>query len=336
MLAEFQITCLFLMGCGSCCASAIRVGPDTCPDDEAGDADVSDGRHPLFKVFVETAAIPQISHYRVLRRLGSGSSADVYLVEDTESEEYYAAKVYSTRGRQGGKRDESIVAAIEKEITIMRACSHPNIVPVFDVVSDSWTITLSVIITYAKKGSLLPPRFISDPISEERCQRVFAQLASAVCAMHTANVVHRDIKPENIFVLENDSVLLGDFSSATFVDPESDLVYGHEGTPLFYSPEECVGETFRGKPADIWSMGVSLYLMVFGHLPFGGGLSSDAYVSQLMSVFKSIQEDELKLDPSIPISADLENLLFKLLDKNSETRLTAEQVVDHPWVTQAN
>jgi serine/threonine protein kinase len=92
------------MGClSSCsrCSRGARVGPATSPDDEPEDDDFSDGRHPLFKEFFNTAAIPQISHYIVRRLLGSGSSADVYLVEDTETDEYHAAKVYSTRGRRG-------------------------------------------------------------------------------------------------------------------------------------------------------------------------------------------------------------------------------------------
>jgi serine/threonine protein kinase len=230
---------------------------------------------------------------------------------------------------------EQMITKIEREIAIMHSCSHPNIVGLHEVLEDCDTDSLILIVTYADHGSLLPQRFVSDPIPEERCRWIFAQIAEAVRAIHVVNIVHRDIKPENILTCDRDHVLLADFSAAKCLADDSDLISDIDGTPAFYSPEECRGELYHAKPADIWSMGVSLYLMVFGHLPFFDAIEPEGYLTQLFKILKAIQESELKLDPNLNISEDLSDLLFRLMDKNAQTRLTAEQVLAHPWVVKA-
>jgi [calcium/calmodulin-dependent protein kinase] kinase len=153
--------------------------------------------------------------------------------------------------------------------------------------------------------------------------------------LHAINVVHRDIKPENILIGANDHVYLADFSAAKMLSPDSDFANDTDGTPAFYSPEECRGQGYHAKPAEVWSLGVSLYLMAFGHLPFYDQGEPDSYAQQLFKVFKAIQEVELAFDPEIKVSDEMRDILLRLLDKNPETRLTIEEGLAHPWVARA-
>jgi [calcium/calmodulin-dependent protein kinase] kinase len=228
-----------------------------------------------------------------------------------------------------------MIHKIEHEIEIMQACSHPNIVRLEEALDDEDTDSFILILTYAEHGSLLPQKFQSDPIPEDRCCWLFAQMLQAVHALHSIHVMHRDIKPENVLIGANDHVYLADFSAARALDPQTDLIGDIDGTPAFYSPEECRGELYHAKPADVWSLGVSLYLMVYGHLPFYDSSEPDSYAQRLFKVFKCIQEADVRLDPDISVSDELRDLLVKLLDRNPETRPTIKEALAHPWVVKA-
>jgi serine/threonine protein kinase len=324
-----------------CSGSKTKVGPaepdpTPPPPETPSDEGYCEPRYLSFNSFFNEVSNPQVFEYRFLRSIGCGSHAEVYLVEHTETHQKYAAKVYSKAAAFRVTLSQGqMIDKIEHEIEIMRTCSHPNVVHLEEALDDEDTDSIILIITYAEHGSVLPQKFTSDPIPEARCCWLFAQMLHAVRAIHAMHVIHRDIKPENILIGNDDHVYLADFSAAKALDPDTDLIADTDGTPAFYSPEECRGEMYHAKPAEVWSLGVSLYLMVFGHLPFYDQSQPDSYAQQLFRVFRSIQEAEVKLDPAIEVSENLADLIVKLLEKNAEARLTIAQALEHPWVVSA-
>lgn len=291
-----------------------------------------------FQAFFSEAQEPQIFEYHFIKNLGHGSHATVYLAENTETNEKFAAKVYcKTVLYKNTIMDvEPMIMKVTREIEIMAGFKHPNIMSLKEVLDDDHTNSVIFIIPFADKGSLLPQDTSTEPIEEKRAQFIFAQIAEAVKTLHEERVAHRDIKPENIMMFGNEKAVLADFSSAKVIDGESDLVEDSDGTPAFYSPEECLGKPFHAFPADIWALGVSLYLMIFGHLPFFDIKSDGYYLTQLYTISQQIIHNDLIFDPEIKISKELENFFIRILEKDPEKRYKITDVLNDPWVVGAN
>ena len=278
---------------------------------------------------------PQILEYKFIRSIGRGAHAEVYLVEQIEMKEYYAAKIYSKSFLyRNTLNHEQMINKVMRELEIMNMFAHRNIIHLKEVLDDDETNSVILILFYASHGSLLPRGSHSKPIPEARCQWIFAQVALALREVHNMNVVHRDIKPENILMHDDDRAVLSDFSASMLLEGDG-ILEDTDGTPVYYSPEECSGSSYLAKPTDVWALGVSLYVMVFGHLPFFD-LSNDAYyLTQLAKISQMIQEKPVELDPEIEVSDELRDLFTKILDKDPKTRLTIDEVLEHPWVKQA-
>lgn len=289
-----------------------------------------------FNTLMSQTENPQIFEYRFEKMIGRGGHAQVYLVTHVETNENFAAKIYTrTLLYRNLAERERILERIMREVDIMSRFDHRNIMKLREVLDDEETNSIIFIIPYASRGSLLPRNSTSTPIPEHRAKWIFAQIAVAVSEIHKANVVHRDIKPENVMMGDDDKAMLADFSTSVELPPGDDMVEDTEGTPVYYSPEECRGLPYHAKPADVWALGASLYVMIFGRLPFFAFDDTGYYLTQLLKVSRMIQENPIEFLPEIPISAELRDLLVKMMDKNPETRLTIDEVIDHPWVKSA-
>lgn len=312
---------------------------DTMQNGESGFTQTSTGdwrEWMSFNTFMNETENPQIFEYKFERMIGRGSHGQVYMVNHVETNEKFAAKIYTKPFLYKNSIErERLWERIAREIEIMSRFKHRNIMKLTEVLDDEETNSIIFILPYASHGSLLPCNATSNPIPEERAKWIFAQLAVAVKELHDANVVHRDIKPENVMMCDNDLAMLADFSTSMEVPPGNDILEETDGTPVYYSPEECMGCPFRAKPADVWSLGVSLYVMVFGRLPFFTFDDTGYYLTQLVKVSRMIQNDPVEFPAEISISSELRDLLEKVMDKNPDDRLTIEQVLDHPWVKSA-
>ncbi|KAJ3410503.1 hypothetical protein HDV05_003693 [Chytridiales sp. JEL 0842] len=159
----------------------------------------------------------------------------------------------------------------------------------------------------------------NDWLPEDRARVVFAQVAKAVMYLHSRGVVHRDIKDENIVIDSNYYVKLIDFGSAA-VEPKGHpncLFDRFYGTVQYASPEILRGEQYRGRATDVWAMGVLLYTILFGEVPFA---TSEQATS---APFKS---------PRFKIHPEALKLIAWMLEKDPRKRPTAEQVYMHPWI----
>jgi [calcium/calmodulin-dependent protein kinase] kinase len=137
--------------------------------------------------------------------------------------------------------------------------------------------------------------------------------------VHAQGVVHRDIKPDNLLITDDDVLKIVDFGVSEMFEKKSEMLTNKSaGSPAFLPPELCVTNhgDISGKAADIWSMGVSLYCLRFGKIPFER--------SGVLDMYEAIKNDEVEFDTTC--EPDLLDLLNKLLDKNPKTRITMTEM----------
>lgn len=243
---------------------------------------------------------------------------------------------------------------------ILEWCGKGAIVPLIDGDSadnnDSGKSSSSSFSSSSSSSASSPSR----ACTIDQCRLYFRDMILGIEYLHSQGVIHRDIKADNILLDEDDVVKIADFGVSEILDPENDIITKTVGSPAYMAPElaalsshaglklhaEHKGinvSTLSGKSTDIWSMGVTLYLLVYGKLPFRGDTLAD--------LFASIVNDEIELPSpqSTPGTADtdsdncsdddedddenLRDLLAKILTKIPSKRITMAELRLHPWVT---
>ncbi|XP_052895946.1 PAS domain-containing serine/threonine-protein kinase [Anopheles moucheti] len=205
---------------------------------------------------------------------------------------------------------------IPMEIYLLTHVKHPNIVTVFDVFENEKFFQL-VMEVHGSGMDLFEFIDRRPALTEKLGCYIFRQIANAVDYLHSLNILHRDIKDENIIIDQHFHVKLIDFGSATFMQ-EGKLFSTFYGTTEYCSPEVLAGNKYAGPELEMWSLGVTLYVLMFFENPF-------------LDI-----EETLKSELIIPqeISPELEYVLLALLDKNPKTRITMKQLIGTEWLTQ--
>lgn len=334
--------------------------------------DPATGRRMInqFVVYVE-------AHLPSDGELGRGVYGSVKLAHDVHTHACVAVKIVQREApRKLGsaykprQTDERVV----REIRAMSRCVHPNVVQLYEVIDDPRSRKLFLITECVLGGELvwrddtreMPALTLGD------ARRVFRDVLHGLRALHANGVIHRDIKPANILRTKDGVAKISDFGSAyvretpgpadalsSSTDP---LLARTAGTPAFFAPELCYGAV-DGPPItmaiDVWALGVTLYCMLFGHVPFDAEtefllleciVHNDYAVPTYMSRdqvcvgprpprWASHMSTEAPLPPlppsSRPVSAEahaVRHLLDALLDKDPSTRLTLDAVATHPWL----
>lgn len=216
-----------------------------------------------------------LGRYEVLSKLGSGAMGDVYLAHDSNLSRTVALKVLP----QDVAADESRMLRFSQEARAISALNHPNIITIHEVAHIDSTHFIAV--EYVK-GLTLREKLAEGEISVKDMIEIAEQVARAVAAAHEAGIVHRDLKPENIMVRHDGYVKVLDFGIAKLSEqpaiPVGTAVISRDvegtkagallGTPGYMSPEQCRGAANLDERSDIWSLGVVLFEMVTGRLPF--------------------------------------------------------------------
>jgi PAS domain-containing serine/threonine kinase len=205
---------------------------------------------------------------------------------------------------------------IPMEIYLLSRVKHPNIVSVLDVYENDKFFQLIM----EKHGSGMDLFEFIDrrPLMDEKlgCY-IFRQIANAVDYLHTLNILHRDIKDENIIIDQHFHIKLIDFGSATFLQ-EGKMFSTFYGTTEYCSPEVLAGNKYQGPELEMWSLGVTLYVLMFFENPFLD------------------MEDTLRAELLFPqdVSVGLENLLLRMLEKDPKLRLSMKELLAHEWIIQ--
>ncbi|PSR93940.1 kinase-like domain-containing protein [Coniella lustricola] len=229
---------------------------------------------------------------------------------------------------QKAQESKDALFLIREEIAIMKKLNHPNLVSLIEVLDDPEEDSLYMVLEMCKKGVIMKVGLgeSAKPYDEEECRCWFRDLILGIEYLHAQGVVHRDIKPDNLLLTEDDVLKIVDFGvSEMFEKPANMRTAKSAGSPAFLPPELCVAKhgDVSGTAADIWSMGVSLYCLRYGRIPFNEPGILDMYEA-IKSSTPQYPEDEN------PVFLDL---MGKLMAKDPEERITMPEIRDHPWVT---
>jgi aurora kinase len=252
------------------------------------------------------------------KQLGQGSFGRVFLVSHNETKELYALKTIEKRKilMTYGKLDN-----IYDEINIHSKLYHQNIIKLYNVYEDEETI--NIIMEYAKEGNLYHLiKKEKNGFSEQKSYEFFIQIINAVYYLHSNNIIHRDIKPENILIGDDNKLKLCDFGWAKELTLENRSTFC--GTMEYMAPE-IVGSENYDYSVDIWSLGILLYELLFGHSPFNADSNKN--------IIFNIKKHELNYDnENKKISNSCKDLIERLLNENPQKRLRIKDILEHPFI----
>ena len=206
----------------------------------------------------------RLGQYEIKSVLGRGGMAMVYLARQTSMDRDVAIKVMARELAD----DEQFVARFEHEAQVIARLQHPHILPVIDFGRENKQI---YIVMRLVRGGSLDDRLRGGPLPLKLASRMLGQIASALTFAHEQGVIHRDLKPNNVLLDERDNAYLTDFGIAKMLAGTSKLTATGNvlGTPAYMAPEQWRGDAVDAR-TDIYSLGVVLYEMVCGCLPFSG------------------------------------------------------------------
>ncbi|KAK6947497.1 Protein kinase domain [Dillenia turbinata] len=256
--------------------------------------------------------------YEPLKDLGSGNVGVARLVRDKKTKELVAVK-YIERGK---KIDEHV----QREIINHRSLRHPNIIRFKEVLLTP--THLAIVMEYAAGGELFERICSAGRFSEDEARFFFQQLISGVSYCHSMEICHRDLKLENTLL---DGSATPRLKICDFGYSKSALLHSQPkstvGTPAYIAPEILSRKEYDGKIADVWSCGVTLYVMLVGAYPFEDTEDSRNFrktIQRIMSVQYSIPD-------YIRISVDCRHLLSRIFVANPSKRITIPEIKQHPW-----
>ncbi|WVZ56417.1 hypothetical protein U9M48_006954 [Paspalum notatum var. saurae] len=260
----------------------------------------------------------RVGEYELLRRIGAGAYSQVWLGRHRARGTEVAVKEIAME-RLSSKLRESLLS----EVDILRRIQHPNVIALHDSIKDHGRIYL--ILEYCRGGDLHAYLQRHKRVSETVAKHF---IPSGLQTLRDHNVVHRDLKPQNILLVENSEkslLKIADFGFAKFLQP-FDLAETLCGSPLYMAPEVMQAQKYDAK-ADLWSVGIILYQLVTGIPPFNG----DNQIQLLKNILSS---REIQFPSDCKLSHGCIDLCRKLLKLNSVERLTVEEFVHHPFVSE--
>ncbi|XP_053544765.1 MAP/microtubule affinity-regulating kinase 4 isoform X3 [Bombina bombina] len=235
---------------------------------------------------------PHVGNYRLLRTIGKGNFAKVKLGRHVLTGREVAIKIIDKT-----QLNPSSLQKLFREVRIMKGLNHPNIGEVFDY-----------LVSHGR-------------MKEKEARAKFRQIVSAVHYCHQKNIVHRDLKAENLLLDSDANIKIADFGFSNEFTPGGKLDT-FCGSPPYAAPELFQGKRYNGPEVDVWSLGVILYTLVSGSLPFDG------------QNLKELRERVLRGKYRVPfyMSTDCESVLRRFLVLNPSKRCTLEQIMNDKWM----
>lgn len=254
----------------------------------------------------------EIGNYLILDQIGSGSSAIVHLALNFVTNATCCVKLIPKSKIRNQKDEEHLCS----EIRILQSIVHPNVIQFYEFYDSQNFFCLFQ--EYFQGYSLLEYVNMQGPLPEDQTKKIFYQLLSVVDFLHQNKISHRDIKLENILLDQNLKIKLIDFGLSIFAN---ELLSTYCGSLHYTAPECILYQPYSGFFADMWSLGVVLFGMITGQLPW------------MDHNLKIVASKIVKLDYFIPddVPVFCANIISRLLVLNPETRMPADECLTQPW-----
>ncbi|XP_063132917.1 sperm motility kinase X-like [Rattus norvegicus] len=249
--------------------------------------------------------------YKIIRTLGRGRFSVVKMAYHVPTLTCVAIKVL--------KNTEKCSSVMSREVDILKSLGHPHIIKVVEVVQTREATHL--VMEHASQGDLLDRIRECGYLKSWEARRMFRQILEAVQFCHDNNIVHRDIKANNILIDGRSNAKLCDFGLAAKTLPGQKLI-DFCGTLPYCAPEFFEAEEYEGRPFDVWSVGVLLFFMVTGHLPFLG--------KSFAEVRRQISSANFSIPPHV--ANDIFNVIVEMLMINPSRRPSIQQIMMCPMI----
>ncbi|GAV05205.1 hypothetical protein RvY_15373 [Ramazzottius varieornatus] len=265
--------------------------------------------------------------------LGGGKLSEVRLAYGSDERDQYAVKIHSKMKLQNYnlllRSSRNPLEEVYREVDILRRLHHPNVIKLVEVVDDYDDDNLYLIFEHLERELMEIP--CDTPLSELAAKKYFRDIVNGLEYLHNNNIAHRDLKPENMLVGRDGTLKICDFGFCDEMTPDPTGVGEPTspclaGTPAF-TPPECLSsfnKPVSGVALDMWSLGVTLYALVTGSVPFHG--------DNVFLLHKSIKKDEVAFPAQLPLSDELKDIIGRLLQKDPSERLRIKGIRQHPWL----
>jgi len=289
----------------------------------------------------------QLNQYKLDQAIGQGSYGIVKLAHNKEDDVQYAMKILSKKKlkRKGGifarrlpnrkapggaerKQSENPLQKVYREIAIMKKLDHPNVTKLVEVLDDPEDDNLYMVFELLKEGEVLVVP-TDNPMTEKEAWLAFRDVVHGLEYLHYQKIIHRDLKPSNLLRADSGEVKIADLGVSNEFDGHDAFLTNTAGTPAFTAPESIShkpgDEPYSGKAADIWSLGVTLFSLVYGKVPF--------HDENILALYNKIRVQDVEFPDEPEISPELKELIRRMLIKHPKDRITLPEIKNHDWVT---
>ncbi|KAJ3372122.1 protein kinase, AMP-activated, alpha 2 catalytic subunit [Allomyces arbusculus] len=261
----------------------------------------------------------EIGNYKIGKTLGQGAYGKVKRGVHTTTGEDDVVQVAIKIIEKSTLRQPKELARVQREIRHLKLIHHPHIVKVYEVHETKDQIF--IVMEHVSGGELFEYIVSERRVRESEARVFYRQLLSAMHYCHASAIVHRDLKPENLLLDANKSLRIIDFGLSTMFQPDS-LLETFCGSPFYAAPEMIAGRKYTGPEVDVWSLGVILFALVCGHLPFVN--------ENVKELYKEIAAAKYTCPPHL--STEVMHLIQRMIVVDPKKRATLQEVLDHPWV----
>lgn len=285
---------------------------------------------------IKTTSVNFLDKWQPLGFIGSGSTCDVLLVQDIKTQQKQVIKLYKSDLKASVAEAEAKMLLSLNHSRILSASGYfPSVV--LPQSEDQYPVggepkgLPAIVLEWVPNGDLLGLIQSFGSLTETTARAYFIQLIDALGYLHEKSICHLDIKPDNILVDENYSMKLADLGVAMGV-PKDCLVKGKVGTAPYHSPEMHLNLPYNAYQADLFALGITLFTMVSGNMPFSSAKATDQLYSLIIEEnFEEFWAFHEKLKGSA-FSQTFKNLIESMLCFDVKKRLSVQQIKKHAWV----